>query len=53
MVDGIGIIILNNSFSKKWSASCENSKLTLFPINGIMMGILIEKSCKKLTIIYK
>lgn len=53
MVDGSGIIILNNSFSKKWSASCENSKLTIFPVNGIMMGVLVEKNCKKLTLTYK
>ena len=53
IVDGEGIIVLNNVFSKKWSASCENSKLELFPVNGIMMGILIEKNCNTISVTYK
>lgn len=47
-----GFIILNQIYSKKWTAFCDEKTLDLFPVNAIMMAVAITKNCENLTLSY-
>lgn len=49
-----GVIVFNQVFTPFWSASCDTGgkKMTVFPVNGIMMATQVPKGCNKVLFEY-
>lgn len=48
-----GILVFNQVVTPFWSASCEGKKLTVFPVNGIMMAVYVPSGCQKVFFEYR
>lgn len=50
---GDGFLIFNQVYTHHWSAKCDDKNIDIIPVNGIMMGIILNKvKCKKIEFKY-
>ena len=46
---GDGFLIFNQVYTHHWLAKCDDKNIDIIPVNGIMMGIMLNKvKCKKI-----
>ena len=46
-LEGKGLLVINNVYRDNWTFTCDEEEMKVYPVNNIMMGVLIAKECNQ------